>query len=381
MRKNIFSSKNLVFIFILFLTIFLTKSVAICFTKGDIDDNGYIDLKEAIYSLQVVAGVDHDWRTLDQIKAYGKIKIGILNWNITGFYVNEEPPVGIEADLARALAIAVFPEVPIGDIDSKIEFISTTSSYRFVDLQKKKFDVLLRVATFSLSRDRNSNDGPNLHFCPTYFYDGQGIMGNSNWVLSDLNGKKIAVSADEASKYNLYKFMSDKGYTYTEVPYSSPTDPQMYSDYEAGSVDAVSADKSILLDFKTGMTASENNKIFDVALSKHPLSPVVRYGDDQWTDIVTWVVYALIRAEELGLTSSNIDEPPNIDNPAVKRFLGIEGTLGTDLGLANTWAKEIIRKIGNYGQIYNKSTGPVGIPRGLNNLFANGGVLYSPPMR
>jgi general L-amino acid transport system substrate-binding protein len=209
--------------------------------------------------------------------------------------------------------LAIFPEVAIGDIDEKIDFIPTTSNSRFTDLQQNRFDVLIRVSTFTLTRDRNSNNGPNLHFCPPYFRDGQGLMASSIWSLADLNGKKVAVSEDTDSQYYLDKFTLDQGYTYTKVTYSSPTNPQMYSDYEAGIVNAVSADKSILLHFMSGLTTSGNHQIFDVSFSKEPLSPVVRYGDDQWVDIVSWVVYALIEAEELGLTSLNIDAPPNIE--------------------------------------------------------------------
>ena len=356
---------------------------AISFTKGDIDDNGVIDLKEAIYALQIVSGRTHEWRTLDRVKARGQLKVGIRDSSMTGFFVDrgDTPPVGLEADIARALAVAIFPNVAVADIDEKLQFIKATSSSRFTDLQEKKFDVLIRVSTFTLSRDRNSDRGPNLHFCPAYFYGGQGLMANSALSLSDMDGKRIAVSEDYESQYNLDKFMQAQGYTYAKINYPSLNSPEMFADYASGNVDAVSSDKVVLLDFKSEFASPGSHRIFDVTMSRDLLCPVVLYGDDQWTDLVSWVVYSLFEAEELGLNSTNIDAPPNLDNPAVERFLGMEGTLGEDLGLTNTWAREIIRKVGNYQEIYERNIGSENMARGPNRLYTKGGILYAPLMR
>ena len=206
-------------------------------------------------------------------------------------------------------------------------------------------------------------------------------MANAAWTLSNLNGKKIALVEDYEAQYNLEKFMEQQGYSYTKVIYPSAASSEMFSDYEAGTIDAVSSDKFLLLNYKNEFASPEHHQILDASLSKDMISPVVLYGDDQWTDIVSWVIYALIEAEELGLDSTNIDAPPNLDNLAVERFLGLEGTLGQELGLTNTWAKEIIKKVGNYGEIYERNIGSVNMHRGPNRLYKDGGVLYSPLMR
>jgi general L-amino acid transport system substrate-binding protein len=277
--------------------------------------------------------------------------------------------------------VAIFPTVAVADIDDKLQFVETTSSSRFTDLQERKFDVLIRVSTFTLRRDRNSDRGPNLHFCPGYFYGGQSLMANSAWSLSNVDGKKIAVSEDFESQYNLDKFLQQKGYTYTKITYPSLNSPEMFADYEAGNVDAVSSDKIVLLNFKSGFSNPGSHQMFDVTMSRDLLCPVVLYGDDQWTDLVSWAVYSLCEAEELGLNSTNINAPPNLDHPAVEWFLGIEGTLGEDLGLTSTWAKEIIRKVGNYQEIYERNIGSANMAGGPNRLYTMGGVLYAPLMR
>ena len=382
--KKIFTFLKRPFVVFLLTAIIVFSSLeAMAFIKGDIDDDGIVNLNEAINALQVVAGHTRSWRILDQIKERGLIKIGVLDWNLAGLFIDQDPlpPIGFEADIARAIAVAIFPDVPVNDVDTKIQFIKTSSSSRFADLQEKKFDILIRVSSFTLIRDRNSDSGPNLQFCPAYFYGGQGLMANAAWTLSNLNGKKIALVEDYEAQYNLEKFMEQQGYSYTKVIYPSAASSEMFSDYEAGTIDAVSSDKFLLLNYKNEFTSPEDHQIFDASLSKDMISPVVLYGDDQWTDIVSWVIYALIEAEELGLDSTNIDAPPNLDNLAVERFLGLEGTLGQELGLTNTWAKEIIKKVGNYGEIYERNIGSVNMHRGPNRLYKDGGVLYSPLMR
>ena len=383
MKKIQYSLNLRIIVFLLAVALTVIPYRAFSFTKGDIDDDGVVDLTEAIHALQIVAGNTRIWRVLDQIKARGFIKVGVLHFNITGFYVDQDPlpPIGLEADIARAIAVAIFPDIPIADIDTKIQFIATSTSSRFTDLQKRKFDVLIRVSSLTLSRDRNSVSGPNLHFCSPYFFGGQGLMASSAWTFSDLEGKKIAFVEDYEAQYNLDRFMEQQGYTYTKVIYPPTASAQMFSDYETGTVDAVSSDKILLLNYKSGFSNPGNHQIFDLQLLNDVISPVVLYGDDQWTDLVSWVINALVEAEKLGLTSTNVDAPPNLDNPAVERFLGLSGTLAQDLGLTITWAKEIIKKVGNYGEIYERNIGSGNMPRGPNRLYKEGGVLVSPLMR
>lgn len=310
--------------------------------------------------------------TYKNILKRGEVWVGVLNWDMPGFY-EQQGSVGLEADLARALAAAIFADT------NKIRFIPISAGERFTGLQEERYDVLLRVSTFTLGRDTSLN----LHFCPTYFYDGQGVMmGNSGSTLTDLDGKKIAVMQTADYQYNLAKFMMEQGLTYEEVLYNNSS--QMFADYQSGEVDAVSYDKSALNAYRSSFGKPTDHVIFDEMLSKEPLSPVVRHDDDAWYDIVKWVIYALFEAEELGINSTNADVLLGSTNPAVRRFLGVEGTLGQDLGLSNDCFYQIIKQVGNYGEIYHRNLGPstpTYLPRGQNELHTEGGLLYSPPMR
>jgi len=299
--------------------------------------------------------------TLEKILQRGEVWVGVLNRNVPGFF-EQQGSVGLEADLARALAACIFAD------KNKVKFIEVSAGERFTGLQEGRYDVLLRISTFTLSRDTSLN----LNFCPTYFYDGQGIMTMAGWSLENLNGKKIAVQNND-SQYNLSKFMMEQGLTYIEVLYNNID--EMFNDYQSGGVDAVSHDKSGLNAYRRSFDV-----IFDEMLSKEPLSPVVRHCDDAWYDIVKWVIYALFEAEELGINTSNVDDlKQSSEDPKVRRFLSVEGTLCQDLGLLNDCFYQIIRQVGNYKEIYEDNFDL--LPRGLNSLYTEGGLLYSPPMK
>lgn len=309
-------------------------------------------------------------KTYKEVLQKGKVSVGVLNWDIPGFYeVNGDN--GLEADLGRALAAAIFSD------KNKVEFVKVSAAERFTALQEGLYDVLIRVSTFTMGRDTSLN----INFAPIYFYDGQGIMTHEWWNLEDLDGKLIGVLEERSHQYYLDKFMTQHD-LYPQI-ILFPNRTEMFSDYEQGQIDAVSTDKSVLNAYRAFFANPNTHVIFDEILTKEPLAPVVREGDDVWYDLVKWVIYALIQAEELGIDSNNVDSLLSSTDPDIKRFLGVEGSLGQNLHLSSDWAYQIIKQVGNYGEIYDRNLGsltPAPLPRGQNRLHFDGGLHYSPPM-
>jgi general L-amino acid transport system substrate-binding protein len=344
--------------------------------EGDFDSDGDVDGSDLALFAADFGRTDCEspppCLTLCEVLQRGEVRVGVRKGDLAGF-CELQSDSGLEVDLARALAAAIF-----GD-KSKVGFVQVSASDRFTELQKGSLEVLVRITTFTLNRDASLN----LNFGPTYFYDGQRIMTHSDWTLMDLEGKKIAVLEGSAYQEKLAKYMQQKGLSYQEVLYSSSTD--MFSDYEAEQTDAVSIDTSILNANRSLFSDPDGHIILDDLLSKEPLSPVVRHGDDGWYDIVKWVIYALFQAEELGVDSGNVDTLlSSTSDPDIRRFLGLEGTLGQNLDLPDDWAYQIIKQVGNYAEIYEANFGPstpTHLPRGQNSLHTDGGLLYSPPMR
>jgi len=312
--------------------------------------------------------------TYKNVLKRGEVWVGVLNYNRPGIF-DPQNTVGLDADLARSLAAAIFADV------NKVKFIGVSNLERFTGLQDERYDVLLRYATFTLGRDTTLN----LNFCPTYFYDGQGIMARVGWELEALTSIAVIVSSVSSlsyHQYNLDKFKNEQGLNFEVVPFVNSS--EMFEVYQEGVVDAVSHDKTALNSERSFFDFPSDHIILDEMLSKEPLSPVVRHGDDAWYDIVKWVIYALFEAEELGINSGNVDTLLGSSDSAVRRFLGLEGTLGDALGLPNNWAYQIIKLVGNYGEIYDRNLGPATptyLPRDHNKLHTEGGLLYSPPMR
>jgi len=316
--------------------------------------------------------------TLKAIKARGKLVCGV-NGQLPGFsFVDPQGNwSGFDADFCRVLAAAIF-----GDA-TKVEFRPLTTQERFTALQTGEVDVLIRNTTWTLVRDTDLG----LNFTVTTFYDGQGIMVRKDKGYTkreDLNGATIRVQKGTTTELNLADAFSTAGLNYTPATFEDIN--QTYGTYAEGRCDAVTSDKSQLSSVARGaLPDPENHVILDVTLSKEPLGPVVRHGDDQWLDIVRWAVFATFFAEEKNITSANVDQvKASTTNPEIKRFLGLEGDLGTKLGLSNDWAYNIVKQVGNYAEIYDRNLGPntkTYIPRGLNSLYTNGGLLYSPPFR
>ncbi|HEY57050.1 MAG TPA: amino acid ABC transporter substrate-binding protein [Anaerolineae bacterium] len=315
--------------------------------------------------------------TLKTVKERGNVICGV-NGQLPGFsYVNAQGEYeGFDVDFCQALAAAIF-----GD-PAKVEYRPLTAKERFTALQTGEIDVLIRNTTWTLSRDTEL--GAN--FVATTFYDGQGIMVSKDsgvTKLEDLNGASICVATGTTTELNLADQMSARGIDYTPVVFE--TADQVFGAYEEGRCDAVTTDKSGLISRKITLKNPDAHIILDETLSKEPLGPVVRHGDDQWFDIVQWVVFATFTGEEFGITSQNVDEvKATTQDPNVKKFLGLEGEMGQKLGLDNNWAYNIIKMVGNYAEIYDRNLGPgtpFNLPRGLNASWKDGGLIYAPPIR
>ena len=283
---------------------------------------------------------------------------------------------GLDIDLCRAVAVAIFND------PTAVEFVPTTGETRFTLLQNGDIDVLVRSTTHTFTRDTDLA----LNFAPTYFYDGQGLMVRKDsgiTKLEDLNGSTICMGRGATTELNIADAMAAKNLTYTPSLFDDPND--VIATFEQGRCDAMSNDKSGLVAQRTMTANPDDFAILDVTLSKEPLAPVVRHGDDQWLDIINWVMYGLYAAEEKGITQANVDDmKANSQDAEVRRLLGVEDEQGKKLGLSNDWVYNMIKAGGNFGEIYDRNLGPdtqTAIPRGINALWTDGGLLYSPPFR
>lgn len=315
--------------------------------------------------------------TLENVKSRGNLICGV-NSQVPGFgYVDANGQYsGFDVDFCRALAAAIF-----GDA-TKVEFRPVTAAERFTALQSGEIDVLSRNTTWSLVRDTELAG----NFTHTTFYDGQGMMVPADSglnTLEDLDGGTICVQTGTTTELNLADVMAANGISYTPAVFEDAD--STFAAYSEGRCDAVTTDKSGLVSRRTVLADPDAHVILDVTMSKEPLGPMVRHGDDQWFDIAQWTVYTLIAGEEFGITSANVDDvKASATAPEVMRLLGLEGDLGLKLGLDNDWAYNILKLVGNYEEVYNRNLGPdtpTYIPRGLNSLYSDGGLLYAPPFR
>lgn len=314
--------------------------------------------------------------TLQTVMDRGHV-ICVGNASLPGFgFLDEEGNFsGFDVDFCKAVAAAVF-----GDATA-FEIRPATAAERFTVLQTGEADVLFRNTTWTMSRDVDL--GAN--FAPTTFYDGQGMMvriedGISS--LADLDGGTICVQTGTTTELNLADQMAAAGVSYE--PFVAETADETFTAYEEGRCDAVTTDKSGLVSRQSVLAEPDAHTILDVTLSKEPLAPMVRQGDDQWLDIITWVVFATFLGEEYGVTSENIGDFAGTEVPDIARMLGQEGEFGQSLGIPAEWAYNVISMVGNYAEIYNRNLGPdtvFNLPRGLNALYTDGGILYAPPIR
>jgi len=316
-------------------------------------------------------------QTLNTIKDRGTLNCGVNASNPGFSFLNEDGTyVGFEVDLGKALATAVFND-PI-----KIKYTPLTSKARFVALQTGEIDVLVRTATWTLTRDTDLS----LNLTHPYIYDGQTFMVRKDSgvkKIEDLDGASIAVLTGSTSETNLADVMASRGIKYKPVLYENLD--ALISAYDSGRCDSWTGDRSGLMTRMSTLKNPEEHTLLNETISKEPLAVAVRHGDDQWYDIVQWTLYATFFGAEHGITSANVDEvKTNTKDPEIRRFLGLEGDLGMKLGLSNDWAYNIIKKVGNYDEIWDRHFGPgsgLTIPRGLNKNWTEGGLIFAPPFR
>ncbi|MEA5554438.1 amino acid ABC transporter substrate-binding protein [Anabaena cylindrica UHCC 0172] len=314
--------------------------------------------------------------TGNTVKSRGKLICGVSG-ELPGFsFVGTDGKYsGIDVDICRAVAAALF------DNPDAVEFRNLNAKERFTALQTGEIDVLSRNTSWTLSRDTSVG----LDFAPVVFYDGQGIMVRKNSgikSLADLKNKAICSQTGTTTEQNLADQMRKLGVSYKPVVFEDVN--ITFATYAEGRCDGVTADRSALVSRRTTLPKPEDNVILNELLSSEPLAPAVAKGDTQWNDVVKWVVYSLIKAEELGINSQNVAQFATSNDPEIKRFLGTEGNLGEGLGLTNDFAAKIVKHVGNYGEIYDRNLGTqtkLNLPRGQNQLWTKGGLLYSPPFR
>jgi general L-amino acid transport system substrate-binding protein len=318
----------------------------------------------------------YDTRTLKRTIRRGEVLCGV-NTGLPGFSIPDDKGnwTGFDVDFCRAVAAAIF------DDPKKAKFVPLDANERFKELQSRKVDILSRNTTWNMSREENYD----LYFPAVAYYDGQGFMlprsRNIDSAL-DLNNSKVCVQAGTTTELNLADHFRANNMKYEEV--KLPRLDEVVKAYESGKCDTLTADVSQLYALRVNLAKPSDHVILPDVISKEPLAPVVRQRDDDWMMIVKWTLYAMINAEELGVTSQNIDEALKSKKPDVMRLVGTEGTYGEDLGLTKDWAVRVIRHVGNYGEVYERNVGSeskLHIPRGLNQLWTGGGILYAPPIR
>lgn len=315
--------------------------------------------------------------TLDDVKARGKLNCGVST-GVPGFEAPDENGrwEGFDVAVCRAVAAAV-----LGDSEA-VEFVPTTSKVRFTALASGEVDMLSRVTTWTFSRDVDLK----FEFTGVNYYDGQGFMVPKALGVSsakELDGATVCITTGTTTELNLADFFRANGMSYEPVPIETNAEAQQQ--YLAGACDVFTTDSSALAATRAVFEKPEDHVILPEIISKEPLGPLVRHGDNEWGDIVRWTLNALISAEELGITSVNADElAGGTDNPEINRMLGSEGSLGEMLGLDAQWALRAIKAGGNYGEIFETNIGentPIGLARGLNAQWKDGGIIYSPPFR
>ena len=314
--------------------------------------------------------------TLDEVRAKGFVQVGV-NGGVFGFSMPDEKGVwkGLDADTGRAVAAAVF-----GDAN-KVKFVALTAVQRLPALQSKEIDVLCRNTTQTLTRETTNG----LNFCHVNYYDGQGFLISKKLGVKsakELEGATVCVLPGATTEMNAADFFRTNGMKWKPVVIENTA--ELNKAFFAGRCDVLTSDASQLAAQRSVSPNPTEYVLLPEIISKEPLAPVVRHGDDQWFDIVNWTVMALIEAEEWGINSKNIDEMLKSKNPGIQRFLGVTPGMGKALGLDEKWVYNIIKQVGNYGEIYDRNVGPdtpLGLERGLNALWTEGGLQYASPFR
>jgi len=315
-------------------------------------------------------------QTLKAVKDRGMLNCG-ANGTLAGFGLPDAQGkwAGLDVDFCRAIAAAVLNDA------NKVKYVPLSAKDRFTALQSGEVDVLARNTTWTSSRDTSLG----LNFVGVNYYDGQGFLVRKTLKVNsalELNGASVCVQQGTTTELNLADYFRAHNMQLKSVTFATAN--EAIKAYDAGRCDSYTTDASGLYAERLRLANPDDHIILPEIISKEPLGPVVRHGDDQWFDIVKWVLFAQINAEELGITQANVDEMVKSTNPDIKRFVGTEGNYGEQLGLTKDWAVHIIKLVGNYGEMFERNVGsgsPLKIDRGLNKLWNKGGVQYAPPIR
>jgi general L-amino acid transport system substrate-binding protein len=315
-------------------------------------------------------------QTLKTVKDRGLLSCGVSQ-GLPGFSSPDDKGnwTGLDVDICRAIAAAIFNDA------TKIKFVPLSAKDRFTALQSGEIDVLSRNTTWTVSRDTSL--GAN--FAGVTYYDGQGFMVKKALKVNsalELNSASVCVQQGTTTEQNLADYFKGNNMKYEVIAFG--TNDEAVKAYESGRCDVFTTDVSGLYADRLKLANPADHVVLPEVISKEPLGPMVRHGDDQWFDIVKWTLYAMITAEELGITQKNADEMAKSDKPEMKRVFGTDGNLGEQLGLTKDWVSRIVKSVGNYGESFDRNVGPgskLGIARGLNQLWNKGGIQYAPPIR
>ena len=315
-------------------------------------------------------------QTLKSVKERGVLSCGVSQ-GLPGFSAPDDKGnwTGFDVDLCRAIAAAIF------DDPGKVKFVPLSAKDRFTALQSGEIDVLSRNSTWTLQRDT----ALGLNYAGINYYDGQGFMVRKALKIDsalELNGASVCVQTGTTNEQNVADYFKANNMKYEVIAFG--TADETIKAYEAGRCDVFTTDVSQLYAEKLKLTNANDHVILPEVISKEPLGPLVRHGDDQWFDVVKWVNFAMLNAEELGVSSKNVDEALKSNQPEIRRLLGVEGNFGEQLGLTKDWVVRILKQVGNYGEVFDRNVGTgskLGISRGLNRLWTTGGIQYAPPIR
>jgi general L-amino acid transport system substrate-binding protein len=326
--------------------------------------------------LLAVATQSASAQTLKAVKDRGILNCG-ANGTLAGFGLPDAQGkwTGLDVDFCRAIAAAVLNDA------EKVKYVPLSAKDRFTALQSGEVDVLARNTTWTSSRDTSLG----LNFTGVNYYDGQGFMVRKSLKVNsalELNGASVCVQQGTTTELNLADYFSANKMQLKSVTFATAN--EAVKAYDAGRCDAYTTDASALYAERLRVTDPNDHIILPEIISKEPLGPAVRHGDDQWFDIVKWILFAMMNAEELNVSSKNVDEALKSTNPEIKRFVGTEGNFGEQLGLSKDWAVRVVKQVGNYGESFERNVGlgsPLKIERGLNKLWTKGGIQYAPPIR
>jgi general L-amino acid transport system substrate-binding protein len=314
--------------------------------------------------------------TLGEVRDRGELRCGV-NIGLAGFSAPDDKGEwqGLDVDFCRAVASAIFKD------PTKIRFVPLSAKERFTALQSGEIDLLSRNTTWSMSRDTEQG----LNFVGVTYYDGQGFLVRKSLGISSvaqLAGASICMQTGTTNELNVADYFRTNKLTYNPVVFEK--NEEAISAYNLGRCDAYTTDSSGLYAQRIKLADPDANVVLPEIISKEPLGPAVRQGDDEWANLVQWTLFAWLNAEELGIAQANVDEMVSSPNPEIRRLLGVEGDFGKGIGLSNDWAYEIVKNVGNYGESFERNVGKgsrLNIARGYNRLWNDGGLHYAPPIR